>query len=57
MEQEQTEELIQGYLALINAALGNKEGAQEYFAQSQKYLATMRMDVLLGEYRSRTSSS
>jgi hypothetical protein len=49
--------LAQGYLALINAALGNKEASQDYFHKSGKYLATIRMDELVGEYRTRTGDS
>ena len=45
--------LAQGYLALINASLGNKEAARNYFDKSEKYLATIRMNELIGEYRSR----
>lgn len=45
--------LAQGCLAAINAALGNKEAARAYFAKSEKYLATIRMDEWIREYRSR----
>ena len=42
--------IAQGYLAAINAALGNKAAAQEYFAKSEKYLVTVRLDELIDEY-------
>jgi hypothetical protein len=43
--------LAQGYLAWINAALGNKTAARKYFARSEKYLVTIRLDEVIQEYR------
>ena len=45
--------LAQAYLAVINAALANKDAARAYFAKAEKYLEVIRMDELLSEYRSR----
>jgi hypothetical protein len=44
--------LTQGYLAVTNAALGNREAAREYFAKSEKYLAVIRMDEVIAMYES-----
>src|SRR5260221_1099025 len=48
--------LAHGYLALIQAALGNKEAAGAHFAKSEKYLATLRMDDLIREYKEKIAS-
>jgi hypothetical protein len=45
--------IAHGYLALINAALGSKEAARSHFVKSERYLATIRMDELLSEYRAK----
>jgi hypothetical protein len=42
--------LAHGYLALVNAALGEKPAAQAHFAKSEQYLATIRMDELIESY-------
>jgi tetratricopeptide (TPR) repeat protein len=44
--------LTQGYLAVANAALGNKQAAREYFAKSEKYLAVIRLDEVIAMYKS-----
>jgi tetratricopeptide (TPR) repeat protein len=43
--------LSNGYLGVINAALGNKTAARNYFSKAEKYLATIRMDELISEYK------
>jgi hypothetical protein len=40
----------QGFLAVINAKLGNQVQACDYFAKSGKYMEAVRMDELLAEY-------
>jgi hypothetical protein len=48
--------LAHGYLALVNAALGNRDAAQFHFQKSHQYLAVIRMDELIADYQSRMNS-
>ena len=48
--------LAHGYLALIHAALGNRDAAQEHFSKSEKYLTTIRLNEVIDEYHSRIAA-
>jgi tetratricopeptide (TPR) repeat protein len=49
--------LAKGRLAMVNAALGNKQVAQQLFAEAEPYLKVTRCDELIAEYHKHMSAT